>query len=87
MHWVEGLTGLEDPVGDMDELAHHGADDEHRGLASGGQALTEALTPGGARSTSEELTRAPPLALPGLDQPLLLGIEHERHAPETWSFS
>src|SRR5574338_437742 len=44
---VEGLSRLEHAIGHMEELAHHGADDEHRRLAVGGQAQTEELAPVG----------------------------------------
>ena len=33
--WIEGLSRLEDAERDMDELAHHGADDDHGYLAGG----------------------------------------------------
>lgn len=38
---IEGLAGFDDAEGDMDELAHHGADDELGGFAVGGEALAE----------------------------------------------
>jgi hypothetical protein len=31
--WIEGLSRLEDAEGDMDEFAHHGADDDQGYLA------------------------------------------------------
>ena len=30
---IEGLTRFEDAMGDIDQLAHHGADDDHGHLA------------------------------------------------------
>lgn len=45
--WVEGLSGLQYPVGDMDEFTHHGANDEHGRLSGLTQARPEGATPGG----------------------------------------
>jgi len=45
--WFEGLSRLEDAEGDMNEFAHHGADDDHGGLAGGGEAIPEGPTPSG----------------------------------------
>ncbi len=45
--WIESLARLEDAEGDVDELAHHGADDELGWLALGGEALAEAPPPFG----------------------------------------
>ena len=43
---IERFSRLEDAEGDMNELSHHGADDEHGGFACSGQTQTEALPPG-----------------------------------------
>lgn len=37
--WIEGLSRLEDTEDDMDEFAHHGADDDHGRLAGSGEAI------------------------------------------------
>ena len=41
---IKGFAGFEDAEGDVYEFAHHGADDEFRGLAGSGKALSEALS-------------------------------------------
>ena len=38
---IKGFAGLQHAVGDVNELAHGGADNLHFGLAALGQALTE----------------------------------------------
>jgi len=38
---LEGLSRLEDAEGDLNEFAHHGTDDDHGGLAGGGEAIPE----------------------------------------------
>ena len=44
---IKGFAGFEDAEGDVYEFAHHGTDDEFRGLAGSGKALSEALSPSG----------------------------------------
>ncbi len=48
---VEGLSGLQYSVGDMDEFTHHGADDEHGRLSGLAQARPEGV--GGVRGQSK----------------------------------
>jgi hypothetical protein len=43
--WVAALIGFEDTEGDMDELAHHGAQDDHVYLAKGSQSVSEGTAP------------------------------------------
>ena len=45
--WIEGLSRLEDAEGDMNEFAHHGADDDHGYLAGGGEAIPKGTAPSG----------------------------------------
>lgn len=44
---IEGFSGLEDAVSDMDQLAHHGADNQLGRLTVGRKAFAEALAPVG----------------------------------------
>jgi hypothetical protein len=44
---IEGFSRFEDAEGDVEELAHHRADDELWRLAGGGEAFAEAPAPGG----------------------------------------
>jgi hypothetical protein len=44
---IEGLSRLEDAKGDLDEFAHHGADDDHGYLAGGGEAIPKDAAPSG----------------------------------------
>lgn len=41
------MSRLKDAVGDMDELTHHGADDDHGRLSGLGQTCSKRLAPGG----------------------------------------
>jgi hypothetical protein len=45
--WIEGLSRLEDAEGDMDEFAHHGADDDHGYLAGGSETIPKGAAPSG----------------------------------------
>ena len=45
--WIEGLSRLEDAEGDLDEFAHHGADDDHGDLAGGGETIPKGAAPSG----------------------------------------
>jgi hypothetical protein len=40
--WIEGFPRLENAEGDMNEFAHHGADEDHGCLAGGGESIPEA---------------------------------------------
>ena len=42
---IEEFSGLEDAERDMDEFAHHGADDDHRDLAGGGETIPKGAAP------------------------------------------
>ena len=44
---LKGLSRLEDAEGDLDEFAHHGADDDHGDLASGGETIPKGAAPSG----------------------------------------
>jgi len=44
---IEGFSRFQDAEGDMNELAHHSADNELRRLAGAGQAVFKALAPSG----------------------------------------
>ena len=46
---IEGFARLEDAEGDMDELAHHCAENEHGRLACCGQPIPEGAPPHGSR--------------------------------------
>lgn len=45
---TERFAGLEDAEGDMNEFAHHGADDQHWRLAGGSEATAKLFAPAGA---------------------------------------
>lgn len=45
---IEGSSRLQDTKGDMDELAHHGSDDDHWRLARRSEPVTEGAPPSGA---------------------------------------
>ena len=47
--WIERCSRLKDAEGHVDELAHHGAEDDHGGLAGGGQTVSECAPPRGLR--------------------------------------
>ena len=47
--WIEGFARFEYAEGDMNELTHHCAKNQHRWFASGGQPIPEGAPPHGSR--------------------------------------